>query len=652
MFSGIFSLGIVIVMLLSFPCYLFADGESKEHIVASNDGEATILASNDGEEMTLARNDGEEMMLTMYYGKDATVITPTRYLKPVSQVAENISVVTSDMIRVMNAHTVAEALNGVTGVQMDLRQTFGNLSDISLQGSDPRHVRVMIDGVTLNLLESGFSQIGDMPVQNIEKIEVIKGPASSSWGSSLGGVINIITKSGYPTTKVGGTLMTSYGERNSGDYRADAGGKISNFEYYIYGGHLGTNGFYPKSAFSDNSFYTKEKLDLTDKINVTYTLGYNKSEKGEGAYPSLDFFGDSWYHDLFTTLTLNGSFIDQLTFSLGGRYNNQLVSYKYYTLASSTLISEGTAKDNSKGATATLTWTPENHTVILGGEYDDGELNASALNGVKSLRKAALFANDTMSLIKNVYITPGLRFDQVNTGGSFYSPSLGVAYNPVEDFTFRATAAKGFNVPPLGEVYATGLFYVPNPGLKVEKVTSYQAGIETTLLKYAWLKLSFFRHEVADGLAHIRISDQPLLNTYVNHDKLRRQGLEVEMETFPVYNLSLNAGYALMDGEDMLTHTRLYESIRHTIDAGLRYNKNSLMAYLYCHYLVWDNIPSVVSYADRAFVFNLNVIKKFYENKRLSAEAFLTGHNIFNASQYFANPNARRWVEGGVRFNF
>ncbi|MBF0564086.1 MAG: TonB-dependent receptor [Nitrospirae bacterium] len=642
MLSAIVYLAMVVIMLLSFPCYLFAGGDNEEQ----------MLSSNESEEQVLALNDNEALMLTMYYGKDATVITPTRYLKPVAQVAENMTVITSDMIRQMNAHTVAEALNAVTGVQVTLRQPFGNYSGISVQGSDNRHVRVIIDGVTMNLLGSGFTQFGDMPVQNIDRIEIIKGPASSSWGSSLGGVINIVTKSGYPSTQAGGTLMASYGERNSGDYRADAGGKISNFEYYVYGGHLDSNGFFPKSAYSGNSFYTKEKLDLTDKINVTYSLGYYNAEKGVGNYPTRGITGNARDHSLFTTITLAGSITDQLTLSLGGRYNNQFFGDEYYLLKSGALAIQETFKDNSEGATATLTWTPEGHTVILGGEYDAGELNTNSFDGNKSEKKSALFANDTISLIKNVYITPGLRFDRVTPGGSFFSPSLGIAYNPVEDFTFRVTTARGFNVPPLLDVYGTGLSYAPNPGLKSEKVTSYQAGIETTLLKYAWLKMDVFRHDVADGLSFSNISTQPLLYSYVNHNKLKRQGLEVEVETFPVYNLSLNAGYALIDGEDMLAHTRLYETIRHTIDVGLRYKQDTLMAYLYGHYMVWDNIPSIAPYADRSFVFNLNVVKRFYENKRKSAEAFLTGHNIFNASQYFANPNARRWVEGGLRFNF
>ncbi|MBF0566225.1 MAG: TonB-dependent receptor [Nitrospirae bacterium] len=593
----------------------------------------------------------DEELLSMYFGKEATVITPTRYLKPISEVAENMTVITSDMIEEMNAHTLAEVLNNVTGVQMDTRLVFGNYSDVSLQGVGYQYVRVLIDGVTLNDLGNNFARIGDIPVQNIDKIEIIKGPASSSWGSSLGGVINIITKSGNSSVKAGGMLSASYGERDSGDFRAEAGGKVSSLDYYIYSGHLHSSGFTPNTLYDGDSFYTKENLDITDKVNVVYTLGYDNISRGAGNYPRVNLSDNNKFHNFFSTLTLTDSISDQATLSLGARYINQYQNDRYLKMGSGVLSSEYTGIDNTKGATVNLVWKPEGHTLVFGSEYDDGSTKATGMNGVKNLIKSAVFTNDTLSVVKNVYITPGLRFDNINTSGSFLSPSFGITYKPAANTTIRFFVTRGFNAPSLTDTYGTGISYVPNLNLKVEKVWSYQTGIETTMLQYVWLKLNLFRHDVSDAITYVPV-DTNYHYTYVNEAKQRRQGLEAEIETVPLYNVSMNSGYSFVDATDLLTQTRLADIGRHTLDIGARYRKDGLMALLQGHYIVWDNID-YKTYNDKAFIFNLNVIKQLYQNKNVKAETFLTAHNIFNGSQNLTSTkNPGRWFEGGVRFNF
>ncbi|MBF0566029.1 MAG: TonB-dependent receptor [Nitrospirae bacterium] len=609
----------------------------------------TLFADSD--DFTGSKTTDEELM-SMYFGKEATVITPTRYLKPISQVAENMTVITSDMIEDMNAHTVAEVLNNVTGIQMQMRFVFGNYSEVSLQGADYQYVRVLLDGVTLNSLGSNFARIGDIPVQNIDRIEIIKGPASSSWGSSLGGVINIITKSGNSTAKASGMLSASYGERDSGDFKAEAGGKVSNLDYYIYGGHLHSGGFSPHTLYEGNSFYTKENLNITDKVNVIYTLGYDNVARGAGTYPTSNISLDNKFHNVFSTFTLSDSITEQATLSLGARYINQYQNDKYVKMGSGNLYKEETGIDNSKGATINLTWRPEGHTLVFGSEYDDGNTKDTIMNGVKSLTKSAVFMNDTMNIVKNVYITPGLRFDHLSANGSFLSPSLGITSNPVANTTLRLFVTKGFNAPSLVETYGAGIYYIANPNLKVEKVWSYQTGIETTKLKYVWLKLNLFRHDVSDAITSVLL-DTNNHYSYVNQAKQRRQGLELEMETVPLYNMSFNSGYSFVDAKDLLTEARLIDIGRHTIDIGVRYRKSGLMALLQGHYIIWDNVPSYYPNNDKPFIFNLNIIKRLYQSKNINTEAFFTAHNIFNGSQNLTDSkNPRRWMEGGVRFNF
>ena len=99
-------------------------------------------------------------------------------------------------------------------------------------GSEQRHVTVLIDGIIQNNLDSNLADVGIIPVQMIERIEIVKGPASSVWGSALGGVINVITKNPVDSG-LHGTTSVSYGTRNTEDYRAEISGKKGDLGLYL-----------------------------------------------------------------------------------------------------------------------------------------------------------------------------------------------------------------------------------------------------------------------------------------------------------------------------------------------------------------------------------------------------------------------------------
>jgi vitamin B12 transporter len=496
--------------------------------------------------LAYAQTEEEMKILQMFYKEKELVVTPTRYLKPISQVAENITVITSKEIEEMNAHTLTDVLNTIPGIQIDIRGGPGSAATDHIQGSEFRHVLVMIDGVTLNNLSDNFADISAIPVQNIERIEIIKGPASSSWGSSLGGIINIITKSPVDSTKIGGTLSASYGERNTGDYRAEASGRVANFGYYVYGGNLISDGFRPNTHFYENNVYAKLQWDITDKANLLFTFGYNKGNRGMGEY--LDFSFKNNFEYLFSTLSLNYSITDEADFNLSLRTSRQNTEFFLNQLRTGSELGTDIYNDEGNGGSAKFTWMHGIHRLALGADFDHGELESNAITGgAQDLEKWAVFANDTM-VINKFSFTPGIRYDHTNTSGEFLSPSLGVTYKLTEKTILRAYIARGFSIPPLFNTFGTGFFYIPNPDLEVEKVWSYQAGIESMDLKYIWVKTTLFRNDIWDAIFDEQLPDGSF--KAVNKGKQRRQGFEIELKTVPVYNTSLFAGLAYVNATD------------------------------------------------------------------------------------------------------
>ncbi len=601
-----------------------------------------------------AQSSEEKNFLLMYFKEEELVVeSPTRSPKPVSQVAENITVVTASDIELMNAHTLAEVLNTVTGVQVWMIGGPGQTAFGYIQGSETRHVTVFIDGIALNTVGDNIADIGMVPVQNIERIEIIKGPASSAWGSALGGIVNVITKSGSSGNQ-GGMLSASYGTRDTEDLRAEARGKQDRLGYYLTAGRLQSDGLTTHMDLAENSAYAKLTYDLTGKTNVLLAYGYEKIIRNTGQIEIYDVSLDNTWQTWYSTLALDSMLTNELDFNISVRAINHDLIYNTYALSSGLLLERDNTHEKSYGSSAKLTWKSSNQTLVFGADYDDRTIKSNIIIGGKQgLIKQALFLNDTV-VFNSLAITPGVRYETTDTNGSITDPSLGVAYNIRNDTTIRGYAAKGFSIPTPGQTFGDTLLYAGNPDLKMETVTSYQGGIETAALKYVWIKVSAFRNEIRDALVTVVSPIDPSKNTYVNTGRQRREGLDIEAKTAPVYNLFLSAGAEFISAKDLDTGSSLIGVPVRIYDLGLHYDdKRSFKALLQGRYIDWNLDPSFEgSYG--SFIFDLNMIKELYKRKDTSLEAFVDGHNIFNGSQYqfpfYKKP--ARWYEAGIRYKF
>lgn len=598
-----------------------------------------------------AQSEDDLKILEMFYEDKDLVVTPSRDPKPISQVAENITVITAKEIQAINAHTLADVLRFVPGIQVDVRGGFASVDNVSIQGSSPRHALVLIDGVAQNYLGSSVADLGGIPVQQIERIEIIKGPASSTWGSSLGGVINIITKSPDENRRFGGTASASIGERTTGDFRADLSGTVGGLGYYLYAGGLTSDGLRSGMAVDRGDFYTKLSFEPTDELRLLFTLGYGEGSRDEGVAPAYDASLHDDTRNLFYTFSLSDAVSDKVDLDVSLRGVERRFDQSQLSLSSGVEQTDS-FKDSSLGGSAKMTVREGIHQLVAGVDYDNGVLRAESISGGRQrLEKWAVFANDTI-VYGNFSLTPGLRYDWTSTNGDFISPSLGATYTLFDKTILRAYVARGFSIPPLSATYAGGAFLLPNPGLTVEKVWSYAAGFETTALPYLWLKTMLFRYDVSNGLSTEIFSNGNV--QYVNRNRLRFQGVEVEAKTVPLLNTSFLGGFAFTDARDRDTDEIRLGVARYTFDLGLDYDdRTTLKGALRGHYIWWNAAQSSGGNYS-TLIWDLTGSKKIYTGANISAELFLSVHNLFNGSQYLDGnfQNARRWFEGGLRMVF
>lgn len=595
-----------------------------------------------------AQSEEEKNFLLMYFKEEELqVVSAIRSLKPISRIAENMTVVTAEDIERMNAHSLADVLNTVTGLQVNFSPPSpGNWSTVSIQGSDQKHVTVLVDGVPVNQLVNNIANIGDFPVQHIERIEIIKGPASSAWGSALGGVINIITKE-PPDKGVRGTASGSYGSNHTEDYRAEVRARSGDVGIYLYAGGLHTNGFGYTSGAYNNHIYSKLTYSVLPSTDIRFSLFYQKTKVWTGDFSAFDVADNDKKEEYYGSLAVTSRLTRDITLDIGAwakRRNDSLTE---------DFISTGLNNwahvydDRRQGANARVAWKLGDQTIVAGTEYDSATLKSDAiLDGKQKMTKWAVFANDTIS-IGDFAVTPGVRYDNITPNGDFISPSLGVTYLLTKRTILRATAARGFFVPSLLDTYGSSSTFLPNPDLNVERVWSYQAGAETGELKYVWLKASLFRHDINDI-----IDSSGALS--VNAGKQRRQGFELEMKTMSVYNMYLSGGTTYIFAKDRSTGEIIIGVPKYTYDMALNYDdKKSFRAVLKGRYIWWNmDASSEAKYS--SFVVDISAAKKIYSYDRHSIEIFASAHNLFNGMQdtgvWYKTP--RRWEEVGLRYKF
>jgi len=310
------------------------------------------------------------------------------------------------------------------------------------------------------------------------------------------------------------------------------------------------------------------------------------------------------------------------------------------------------SKDTNFGGSARLLWEQGWNNLIVGTDIDFGKIQSKNVSdGSQHLDKWALYVNDTFRF-GPFSVTPGVRYDHTSTNGDFWSPSMGITCALADSTVIRGYVARGFSIPPLGTTFGTGLYSVPNPNLKMERVWSYSAGFETATLKYVWLKTTYFRHDVSDAIRSIPLPGG--LFTTVNSEKQRREGVEVEAKTIPVYHLSVTTGFTFINAKDRTTGEVVKDVPRYAYDVGIQYDDSRfLRAVLKGRYIDWNAYPeNNAKYG--AMIWDLNLSRKLPLSVGLEGEVFFTAHNLFNGAQYFIDlyKNPRRWFEGGLRFSF
>ena len=576
------------------------------------------------------------------------VVSATREDTPKQDVAANIIVVDSETIEKMPAATAAEVLQYVPGVYVEFNGGPGSMAVARIQGSEVRHVAVYMDGVPLNQLANPLTNLNYLPVDAIERIEVYKGAASSVWGASLGGVINIITREPDATAPVTGNIRSSYGKADTSKNRGHISGSKDRFGYFLSLTSDHSDGFMENSAYDQTAVYGKLNYDIGSTGRLNFVYSYDDGNKEDPLINYPDFWDDINQERTYQRLLFETDVADNLSMTVEGRH------HEFDTLIEDVFVDRreiyNDYEEESWGGSVRFNYTPNAENIVnLGFDGDWGEFDWINYTRKYDTRNWAVYANDTFTR-KNVSVNAGLRYDDNRDFGSEISPSAGLVYRLFDDQApirpmIRAQVAKGFSAPPAAwvkdPVYGT-------PDLDPETAINYQLGSEVGFCKFFRFEVNLFYADVDDLIQY-----DPDTRKFQNIEKVVRQGVEGILSASFDCGLDLSFSGSFTDVEDDTTGDTIKDIPKEQYQTSVAYTWQWMTHSLYGKYTDYNSTYPETE--DKKFVFDYKFAAKLPEiYHTVEPELFCSVYNLFNSNVVYRSvwPQPDRWLEAGVSVSF
>lgn len=495
------------------------------------------------------------------FNLDKMVISATKTEHRLGDVPVSMDVITAEDMLLKGAKTVHDALRGIPGISIGKNSgSWGDKGEVSLQGLDAAYTLVLVDGQKMIGGHGGSFDLTNIPVEIVERIEVVKGAASALYGSdALGGVVNIITKA--PPEKATASISATLGSRNTQIYEAFAGATIEGVGIQANYTHRESDGVNKETDeyvedMVQAAFAYKFLPDMKLTLKPNYTKTRIVPDERDQEYVGGNLLYD-WKPTRDSKVVFRGSMLRYIhkTDSESTDYNATETEaelmysrrlFSNYTLTGGYVYNTRTNDDRAKGYTA------------------DQTLNSGYLQAEAKVRMVTLVA--------------GVRVDSHDLWGTETNPKGSVMVDIIDGLKARASVGTSFKAPSLVELYADdwrmGPFSVQaNPELKPEKALSYQAGLEYVLGKYLLTKASYFRNDMEDmiGYTTTRMGPPPWDMNWINIDEAMTQGVEASLKSQLFDGLDINLGYTYLLTENKETGMALTYKPKHKLEAEIAY---------------------------------------------------------------------------------
>ena len=522
------------------------------------------------------------------------VVTATRTEQPKLELASSTTLMSFEDLKKAGKETAADALAAVPGLDVVQNGGPGKTADIFIRGANSEHTLVMMDGVEVNdpMSPGRTFDFGHLNLDNIDRIEIVRGPQSTLYGSdAMGGVINIITKKGKGKSR--GFISAETGSYGTFREALGVSGGTDTVNYSLEISRLDSKGFSEsgeKYGNTEKDGYNNTTLSGSIGFKPAKNLELNLISRYITARNHLDNFAGAGGDDP-NYITDARQFLlaaDSRLSLLNGKWGQRLgISYNNMRRDLTNPTDQFQPFDSQeglyKGRIFKIDWQhnlylhPTN-TVTAGIEYQKewGESTYSweSLWGPgessfpgKSARTTGFYLQDSIKIQDTFFMTLGIRFDHHDRFGTETTYRIAPALLLKSGTKLKATYGTGFKAPSLYQLYApaTAWGLVGNQNLEPEKCKGWDIGIEQFLFNdRLTLSFTYFQNNFEDLILY------DFIQGYININQADTKGFEIFMSAGPLKNLTINGSYTYTDATDKETGEQLLRRPKHK--ANLTFN--------------------------------------------------------------------------------
>ena len=608
---------------------------------------------------------------------DEVVVTGSRVPLTLLESAKIVSVITREDIDRAAAESINDILKLATGVDVRQRGGFGVQTDISVRGGNFDQITILLNGVNISSPHTGHLS-ADFPLSpdDIERIEVLEGPAARVYGTSaFNGVINIVTRRNDERQ-----VHLTGGQYGYAGGNASLGATFGSFHSQLSGGYTRSDGATPNSSFSSTRLFYQGTAEIGNNVKVNGQIGYSYKP-----YAANTFYGasstDQWESNERWMAAVGGDIkLGKLHLSPQLYFNRW---YDHYQWHKDNPAGENFHKVDSKGASLNA-WMesllgrtslgievrderirstklgkllPEDEWQATGGhdgekdklyKYRDQRANVSAF-----IEHDVLLSRWTLSLGMLANLNDGL-----DTKWRFY-PGVDISFRPSEHWRWFASWNMGLRMPTFTDLYYSGANIEGNSDLKPEKTTDWQLGGKYSTTGFSVEAQTFISHK-KDMIDWVTYRDANNVSDGIFHSvnfQMENRGVEVSAQLLPREMFSDNSLIRKIG----LQYSYIYEESDYDVDVisskyAMDYLRHKLV--LSADGRIWKRLNLSVSWRwqDRTGANNPSYALL---DGRLSWDAprwsvYIDGSNILDKeySDYVRIPQPSSWYRCGVRISF
>lgn len=494
----------------------------------------------------------------------AVVISATKTPTARISLTQPVTVITGEQLRARGITRVTDALRTVPGAILVQNGAVGSVNSMFLRGGESRYTKVLIDGVPVNA-PGGFFDFSHLTVDNIERIEVVRGPASVVYGAdAVAGIVQIFTRQGRGAFNMAAEGRA--GNRGGREVTLDANGSKSKLRYSLGGGARRADGIFP----FNNNYYNGT---LSGSAGITPREGSDLLVSGrytdaEYHYPT-DFTGapvDSNSYRVQHRLTVGIDGKTEVSDKVGLRMRagtNEVSDLTEDILQPFSVfpppakrhyasMSRNKRRNVDAGFVVHLS---NSSSFTAGAEYltesESADNSEGPVGGTDSptasfdadRHNTAFYSEMIANSEAGASWTLSARRDDNSDYDAFNTYRAGISVPAGQSSRLRASISTSFNAPAFNQIRPT-LYTVASPNLKPERARSWEIGIEQTLV-YGILKISggYFNQRFKDLIQFVSGDAPDYLGSYANLTEAQSNGYEAELSLTPVGEWSASASY-------------------------------------------------------------------------------------------------------------